>query len=249
VPWLFGTSPFAAVLWLKSATILRQGRGTLAVASITTAIGVVVGVTLLPERGVGTASLVVMGVAYLASGLRFDFRSELDRMQSLRAWPLAAWQVFVAVVLPVTLLVACFVCIVLFVRGIVLHDLSLEVLGAMAATPLVAFLWVALDNAVFLLFPVRFVPGMGGALQHSGRALLMVLLRLVLLAVAGTAAVGVGMLASAGASWLGLGPAVVVGATISGAVLTLLGFAALLAALGGFALGRFDVAGASLAAG
>lgn len=249
VPWVFGTSPFGAVLWLKTATILRQGRGTLAVASITTAIGVLVGVTLLPERGVGTASLVVMGVAYLASGLRFDFRAELDRMQSLRAWPLAAWQVFVAVVLPVTLLVACFVCIVLGVRGVVLGDLSLEVLGAMCATPLVAFLWVALDNAVFLLFPVRFVPGMGGALQHSGRALLMVLLRLVLLAVAGTAAAGMGMLASAAALWLDLGPAVVAGATISAATLTLVGFAALLAAVGGHALRRFDPAEASLASG
>jgi hypothetical protein len=249
VPWVFGTSPFGAVLWLKSATILRQGRGTLAVASITTAIGVLVGVTLLPEPGVGTASLVVMGVAYLASGLRFDFRAELDRMQSLRAWPLAAWQVFVAVVLPVTMLVSCFVCIVLAVRGIVQHDLSLDVLGAMCATPLVAFLWVALDNVVFLLFPVRFVPGMGGALQHSGRALLMVLMRLVLLAVAGTAALGVGMLASAAALWLGMGPAVVVGATISAAALTLVGFAALLAAAGGHALGRFDPAEASLASG
>jgi hypothetical protein len=206
-------------------------------------------VTLLPEPGVGTASLVVMGVAYLASGLRFDFRAELDRMPSLRAWPLAAWQVFVAVVLPVTLLVACFVCIVLAVRGIVLDDLSLEVLGAMCATPLVAFLWVALDNAVFLLFPVRFVPGMGGALQHSGRALLMVLLRLGLLAVAGTAALGMGMLASAAGLWLGLGPAVVVGATISAATLTLVGFAALLAAVGGHALKRFDPAEASLASG
>lgn len=249
VPWVFGTSPFAAVLWLKSATILRQGRGTLAIASITTAIGVLVGVTLLPEPGVGTASLVVMGVAYLASGLRFDFRAELDRMQSLRAWPLAAWQVFVAVVLPVTLLVACFVCIVLGVRGIVLGDLSFEVLGAMCATPLVAFLWVALDNAVFLLFPVRFVPGMGGALQHSGRALLMVLLRLVLLAVAGTAALGMGMLANAVGVWLDLGPAVVVGATVSAAALTLVGFAALLAAVGGHALRRFDPAEASLASG
>jgi hypothetical protein len=249
VPWVFGTSPFGAVLWLKSATILRQGRGTLAVASITTAIGVIVGVTLLPEPGVGTASLVVMGVAYLASGLRFDFRTELDRMQSLRAWPLAAWQVFVAVVLPVTLLVACFVCVVLGVRAVVLRDVSFEVLGAMCATPLIAFLWVALDNAVFLLFPVRFVPGMGGALQHSGRALLMVLLRLILLAVAGTAAAGMGMLASALALWLDLGPAVIVGASISAAALTLLGFAALLAALGGWALGRFDPAEASLASG
>jgi len=249
VPWLFGTSPFGAVLWLKTATILRQGRGTLAVASITTAIGVLIGVTLLPEPGVGTASLVVMGVAYLASGLRFDFRAELDRMQSLRAWPLAAWQVFVAIVLPVTLLVAFFVCIVLGVRGVVLGNLSLEVFGAMCATPLIAFLWVALDNTVFLLFPVRFVPGMGGALQHSGRALLMVLLRLVLLAVSGLAAAAVAFLASNVALWLGMGPAVVVGASISAATLTLLGFAALLAALGGFALGRFDPAEASMASG
>ncbi len=243
VPFVFGTGPFGAVMWLKLATLLRQGRSALAIATLTAALGVVVGVMLLPDPGIGTGATALLGVTYLASGLRFDFRAELDRLTILRAWPLAPWQLFLAVILPVTLFVTLFVGLVLTVRGFVLGVVGRDLLVALAATPLVAYLWIALDNAVFLLFPVRFVPGQGGALQHSGRALVMVLLRLIVLALTvGAAALGA-VAASFVAFKLGLGPAVIEGASIAAAGLTLVGAAAVLAAFGGFALRRYDPAG------
>lgn len=249
VPFWLGAGPFGAVVWLKTAALLRQGRSALAIATVATSVGVVFGVTVLPEGLPGTAALVMLGVAYLASGLRFDFRAELDRMQVLRAWPLGSWQVFVAGVLPVTAFVALFLTVMLAVRGAVVGADGLETLAAVCATPIAAFLWIALDNAVFLLFPVRFVPGTGGALQHSGRALLMVLLRVLVLGGVGLVATLTGVAASIVAEWLGLGLAVVHGAMVSAAALTLLGVAAGLAALGGYALSRFDPAEAARAAG
>jgi len=240
VPWVFGTGPFGAVLWLKLATLLRQGRSALALATLTAALGVVVGVMLLPDPGIGTGATALLGVTYLASGLRFDFRAELDRLTILRAWPLAPWQLFLAVIGPVTLFVALFVAVVLAIRAVLLDADGKELTLALAATPLVAYLWIALDNAVFLLFPVRFVPGQGGALQHSGRALLMVLLRLVLLTLTGGAAAAAAVAASFVAYKLGLGPAVIEGSSWAAAGLTLFGAAALLAVFGGFALRRYD---------
>ncbi|MEZ6017976.1 MAG: hypothetical protein R3F49_22920 [Planctomycetota bacterium] len=249
VPWVFGKSPLGAVLWLQSAKLVRQGRSALTVALLTSVFGVFVGVWALPDAGAGTMALAVLGVAYLSSGLRFDFRSELDRMERLRAWPLAPWQVFVAVILPVTMFVAFFVTALLGVRGYVLGDLSLEVLTVMASTPLVAFLWVALDNAMFLLFPVRFVPGQGGALQHSGRALLMVALRLALLAAVSLVAFA----ASLASVWVGeqleLGPAVLGGLAGTSALMVLIATAAGLARFGGWSLARFDPSHAALAPG
>ena len=45
------------------------------------------------------------------AGLRFDFREELDRMATLRAWPLAPWRIFLFVVLPQAMLVSILVAI------------------------------------------------------------------------------------------------------------------------------------------
>jgi len=55
----------------------------------------------------------------------------------------------------------------------------------LALTPVVVYAWVSLDNAVFLFFPVKFIPGQDGAVHHIGRSLLLLVLRLFLLSVAG----------------------------------------------------------------
>jgi len=247
VPWVFGHSPFGAVLWLKTALLVRQGRTALTIAILTSTIGLFIGVRLLNEGDGGTFAIVMLGVAYLASGLRFDFRAELDRMEILRAWPLPSWKVFLAGVLPVTLFVAVFVSLVIALRGVLLDDMSSTVWIAIASTPLAAYLWIALDNVMFLLFPVRFVPGMGGALQHSGRALLMVLLRLLLIALVLAVAAGFGLVASLGVEALGGGELAGTLASYGAIAIALVSAAASLTAAGGAALARFDPGDAALA--
>jgi hypothetical protein len=240
VPWLFGQSPVGAVLWLQLTALVRRGRSALLLTAVMTCIGIVVGVWLLPDSTSGTVALVMLAIAYLASGLRFDFRSEIDRMERVRAWPLGPRVVFTAMITPVSLAVSLAVWTMLGVRAIVIGELPLEVQLALVATPLATFAWVALDNAVFLLFPVRFVPGQGGALQHSGRALVMVAVRLVSIAVV---AVLAGVAAFAGAALgeiLHLGPAVVAGLGASCALAVLVAAVFALIVFGAFALTRFD---------
>lgn len=230
VPWLFGRGPFGAVAWLRTAGILRKARGTLVFTVFIVALVTWIGTSVIPEPLGGAVFMVMLGTIYLASGLRFDFRGDLDMMTVIRAWPLAAWRVFLASVVPVAALVALLVDGALLAREAFVETPSFAVF--LAAAPVAGFIWVAIDNAVFLVFPVRFVPGQGGAMHHVGRSLVLVLVRLGALASLGGAALA--------AWWLGawqLGPA-------GGAAGVLLVVAAGLAAVvwaGGRALARFDV--------
>ena len=47
-----------------------------------------------------------VGTLYLCAGLRFDFREDLDAMESLKAWPVRPWRVFLATLLPEVVLVS-----------------------------------------------------------------------------------------------------------------------------------------------
>ena len=47
------------------------------------------------------------------------------------------------------------------------------------AKSLLVTVWASIDNVVFLFAPVRFTPGQEGALHHAGRALVLMLLRMV----------------------------------------------------------------------
>ena len=189
VPWLAGRSRFGALVWVRVAWLVRQSRGALLVAALVAVVGLVVGTRLVTGEGAETGALAVLGVVYLSSGLRADFRNDLDRMESMRAWPVRPASLFVATVLPGALLTAAVIGFVLVVRATLLGHDVLTTAAFAAAIPPVAYGWAAVDNAVFLLFPARFVPGQGSAIQHAGRGFLLVLLRgailLMLLAVAG----------------------------------------------------------------
>jgi hypothetical protein len=187
--------------------------------------------------------VVVLGTFYLCSGLRFDFREELERMDVIRTWPIAPAQVFLATLLPEVVLVS------LLLGGTVLVQAALEgalqplVLGIVCCVPFVVFAWVALDNAVFLLAPVRFVPGQEGMLQNAGRGLILLFLRTILLGLLFLS----GGMTYYGVYWMALstfhlGDRGAHAAGFAALFPVLLGYDALLAYLGGKVLARFDVA-------
>ena len=242
IPWLAGRSPMGAVVWVRTAWLIRQARGTLFIVAAVAVIGIVVGVKVFYAPVSGPATLGLLATVYLASGVRADFRTDLDRMESMRAWPIPPWKVFVATLLPGVSLTVMVVTVMLLIRAVVLGQFGPDLWAVIALAPFLAYVWTAVDNAVFLLFPVRFIPGQGSALQHTGRGFLLVMLRMMLL-------IGALALALGGAYFLyefvadhGFGrPTLAL--YLAGAWVLVVGCSllTLLTAFGAWALARFDV--------
>lgn len=188
VPWLLGRSPMGAIAWRKTCGIVRKARGTLLVSAgvlaLLTFVGVRIGRGTPGYAGLPGATFVAgLGTLYLCSGLRFDFRDDLLRMDDIKAWPLAPWRVFLATLLPEVALVSGLLSVGILLQAAIVGAFHGAELAVVAALPLVVLAWVALDNAVFLFAPVRFVPGQDGGLQNAGRTVIMMLLRVALLGV------------------------------------------------------------------
>lgn len=248
IPWLFGHGPVGAIAWRKCAGMARKAKGAFWVALIALvfitffASQVVSGPA--EEQALFTPGLIgLLGTVYLCSGLRFDFREELERMDVIRAWPLAPRQVFLATLLPEVVLVSLLVMATVVLQALFTQGASLLLLGVLVCLPFFVFTWVALDNMVFLVAPVRFVPGQDGFVQNAGRRMIQASLLLVLFLVF-TACGGLGFTAGY------LGVANVLGGSENAAraggiavlVAVLAGGDALLVLAGGAVLRRFDVA-------
>lgn len=249
VPWLFGRGPAGAIAWRKSAAILRKARGTLvvgaAIIGLLTALSTTVehlGGTDEGARYAGPLLIAAVGTIYLCAGLRFDFREDLDQMEVIKSWPLAPWKLFLATILPQVAVVSAFIAAGIGVRGALTGDVHIAQLAIAGLVPLLVILWSSIDNALFLYAPIRYTAGQEGALHHAGRALLLMLLRLVCFA-GTTCLILLGMLCAFLLQYLfDLSERTfgILGLTFG--LLALLGQVAGLIALGGVLLARFDVA-------
>jgi len=248
VPWIFGRRPFGAVAWLECCAILRKARGTLAFAVLVAVFAVWISTVAFQGTLDGAIFLAILGTVYLSSGLRFDFRGRLDQMEVVRSWPLTPWKVFLATLLPETLLTGLLVAAAVLARSAILGDFPLEVGLVALACPLVTLVWLAVDNAVFLLVPVRFEPGQASAMHNAGRTLTLTLLRMLVLALLiGAVLLAAWVGASVGGALFGPGPAALVCAILAGLTTTVVVLAAVVL-WGGWALARFDVAHARVSA-
>lgn len=242
IPWVFGRGPFGAVAWLKLCAIARKSRGTVLFAVVVVGFATVLGMQYMRDPLGGAIFIALLCTVYLAGGLRFDFRGDLDLLETIKTWPLTPWRVFLATILPEAVLISMLATGAIVGRGLITGLMPLDVCLVVVATPIVCLLWLALDNAVFLLAPVRFVPGQGSALQHTGRAVVLVALRLALLGlVAGTCLLaGLAGQGIAGAlEWSERWQRAAMYGAGTAVCFTAL---AVLIGLGGWALKRFDVA-------
>lgn len=247
VPWLFGRGPFGAVAWRKCASLARKARGALLLSSGVLALLVWSSRSLqFAERGettwVGSLFVAGLGTTYLCLGLRFDFREDLERMEQLKVWPLAPSKLFTATLLPEVLLVSALITAALAARGLWLG--SFEPLSAliMALVPLGVWCWAAIDNAVYLWAPTKPTPGQEGALHHTGRALVLMFLRALALALVLGAVWGLTWLALRLGERLEWSPRAALGLAAAASLAFLLVAAWGLARLGGWLFARFDVA-------
>ena len=239
VPWLFGRSPAGALAWRKSSSILRKAKGTLFLSLLVLTLLTFVG----RQMGDALPVVAVLGTLYLTSGLRFDFRDDLDRMEVIKAWPVSAPRAFAATLAPEVLLVSALVMLALCVQVLLDGHTTPLFWAVLLLQPPLVFAWVAVDNLVFLLAPVRFVPGQEGALQNAGRGMLLMFLRALVLLVVGLVSAGPAALVwFFGESTLGLSQAAVFVLTALVAGVVLFACDLLLVLVGGRCLRRFDVA-------
>jgi hypothetical protein len=198
-PWLFGRGPFGAIARNELAAVLRKARGTLLLLVVAGALlalasrvlskklaagaAAEAGVDALQEArlaaGGGVLLLLVLGTAYLCSSLRFDFRSRLHQMDQLKAWPVGGATIFLAVIAPETLLVWLLISAGILAPVLFAGALEGWHVAAVLFQPLLGLAWVAIDNAVFLRAPVRYTPGEDSAFLHMGRAMVLMLLRIL----------------------------------------------------------------------
>ena len=242
IPWICGRGPFGAVAWLKLCAIVRKSRGTLLFSVVVVGFATVFGMQYVREPLGGAIFIALLCTVYLAGGLRFDFRGDLDLMETIKTWPLKPWRIFLATILPEAVLISALAAGAIVTRALVTGLLPLDVCLVVVATPIVCLLWLALDNAVFLMAPVRFVPGQGSAMQHTGRAVVLVALRLFLLLVVAVVCVLAGLVAKLIAGALQLSENWQRAAMIGAGTLVCFLALAVLIGLGGWALRRFDVA-------
>ena len=241
VPWLMGRGPAGAIVWLRMARLLRQARGSLVVAGVVAVGGIVLGTRVFDDSVEETAALALLAVVYLASGLRIDLRADLDRMEVLKAWPISPVKLFAASLVPGTLVTSLVAAIITLARCAILGEWDPGHLAVLAAVPPLAFAWIAVDNGVFLLFPVRYVPGQGSAIQHAGRTFLLVILRAVLFGSLLITALGGGWFITEWGGASGWSEPLLLTLVLAwGAGVSAVGLCALLA-FGAWALARHDV--------
>jgi hypothetical protein len=190
---------------------------------------------------VGACVLALLGTIYLTNGLRFDFREDLEHLEVLRTWPVSAWKMFVACLLPQVAAISLVVSVFLAIWFAISSASGALILVLIVALPPVVFAWVSVDNIAFLYWPVRFIPGQAGQLQHIGRGLLLSLARVTFFLLTSGLAFGATALA-----WWALSENEDIGEGLFFVLIACPGFGvlmicnALLAKLGGIAFTAFD---------
>lgn len=166
--------------------------------------------------------------------LSFDFRADLDHLEELKMLPFSATGVAAGELLGPVLVSTLLHWLVVVCLTAAVYGPRLELLAAAVFAPVVNLLFFALENLVFLLFPVRVTTSAAPGMHNAARQMLFTLARMVTLVIALGLAAGVGGLAylAAGQSWP---------AAAAGAWLAVTALAVSLVPLVGWAFRRFDV--------
>jgi hypothetical protein len=187
-------------------------------------------------RGLGTAALLpafVMIGLMLPQMIRFDFRGDLDNMESLKALPITPVGAAIAeLAVPTLILSAQGWVIVAGVAAFVGLPARALAMACLAVVPIAVVLF-ALENFVFLLVPTRIFAQGQAANVFSGRRLLYMLARMGLLMVGTLAVGGAGLIAwfTTGSVWV----------TFAACWIALCAIAAGLIPAVAWAFARFDV--------
>lgn len=233
-PYLGGAGP---IFWRQLVTALRS-LGRLAVVLVI--LGLVLAVPLMTGRRsegraevlVGAGMVVLWLSIFLPTLVPFDFRGDIDRMATLKVLPIPAWRIALGQMLAPTLLMSVVHWLMLLAAVISLPEVRPYAVMGVVAAPVFNFYLMAVENVLFLLFPVRVQAATPGDFQAMGRNILQAVGKMLGLVVpVGAVLMGVLFGALTQSAWVG----VAVGCGITAAV------SVLLVAVAGVAFEWYDV--------
>jgi hypothetical protein len=128
--------------------------------------------------------------------LRFDFRGDIDHIETLKALPVSTTAISGAqLVAPVAVMVVCQACLLAVISVAVAPPPRL-ILNALAFVVPFDILLIAVENLIFLWFPTRMNPVSPGDLEGWGRQMLVFVLKMLALGLLCTVALGCGFVVS-----------------------------------------------------
>ena len=218
LPRLGGVGP---LIWRQLTTAIRTPSRLvgLVVAQVVLPIFLVTSMRDTPGTVQLPAGILIFVLSiFLTTMVPFDFRGDLDRLESLKTLPLSPGRVALGQILPPALIMStvqgillCGLTVFELVHapedsGTLADELLMLVGAALFALPF-NFILIGLENVLFLLFPSRLMAGTSGDFQTLGRGVLLLIAKLLtLLVVGGTAALAgvVVSFANGGSVLLGL---------------------------------------------
>ncbi len=184
LPWLGGAGPLA---WRQIMLAIRTSRYAIMISLGIGAMLFILAFTL-PRGGPGSEMAVpAMGIAFLLQltfvftmQLPWAFRGDIDHMDFLKSLPvsplaLAAGELAGGIALLATIQ------FVMLAAMLALGSSPSFILAVAALLLPFDVLMLVVSNALFLIYPVRFVPSTAADFQFFGRAMLFVLLQMLIL--------------------------------------------------------------------
>jgi hypothetical protein len=213
LPRAGGAGPIA---WRQLTTAARSSRGLL-VLLVIIAIGAA---PTLAGHGKQSVHLLIGLLAWLtflcSSMLSFDFRGDVDHIESLKALPLPAWAVAAGQLVSPVLVLSLLHAIILGIAAFAVPGYRLYLLLAIPLLiPLNALLFAA-ENLIFLWFPSRPAAVSPGDFQVMGRKFIFMIGKMLILGT-GLFVAGIG----GGLTWKLSGLNVPLGALAAGIILAL----------------------------
>ena len=190
LPRTFGVGPLA---WRQLTGAVRTARTTLILLGLATLLA-----APFIRRFLQTAALPpVLGIAgwltlFTTNLLRFDFRGDLEQIDTLKALPLSAWTIVLGeVTAPVVILSALHFSLLLGLFIVEPNHRMIALSATIVVIPL-NLLFSLIENLIFLLFPVREMAVSPGDLQGTGRRMIVLVLKMMGVLIVGGIATVIG---------------------------------------------------------
>jgi len=173
-PRLGGIGPIA---WRQLTAALRSS-GRLLVVLLLLMVGVVALLASMDHSQAERVPLFLIGLGVwlslvLPSAVPYDFRGDIDRIAVLKTLPIAPWRLALGQLLAPTLLLSLVCWLPLGITLLYVPEQATLLLTAAGFVPVVNFYLLALENLLFLFFPVRLAAVTPGDFQTLGRNVLL----------------------------------------------------------------------------